>query len=81
MHEVQDIDRYIFHKMTDADRLVFHARMILQPGLKEKVRWQRKAHAFLQWVSRKEKKAELTSLYTRLMNDASFNQQITTIFS
>ena len=81
LHEVQDIDRYILHTMTGADRLVFQARMLLQPELKERVGWQRKAHAFLQWASRKEKKEELTSLYTRLMNDASFHRQITSIFS
>lgn len=81
LHEIQDIDRYIFHTMTGADRLVFQAKMILQPQLKEKVRWQRKVYAFLQWASRKKKKEELTSLHTRLMNDASFNSRITSIFS
>lgn len=81
MHEVQEIDRYIFHRMTRADRVVFQARMILQPQLKEKVRLQRKTHAFLRWCSRKEKKDELAALYTRLMNDTTFHTTIRSIFS
>lgn len=81
MHEVQEIDRYIFHRMPPTDRLVFRARMILQPELKEKVRLQRKTHVFLRWCSRKEKKDELTSLYTRLMNDTTFHTTIHAIFS
>ncbi|HVW58616.1 MAG TPA: hypothetical protein VHC48_01225 [Puia sp.] len=81
LHEVQEIDRYIFRRMTRPDRLVFQARMILQPGLKEKVRLQQKAHAFLRWCSRKEKKDELTALYHRLMNDTAFHATIRSIFS
>jgi len=81
LHEVQEIDRYIFRHMTRTDRVVFQARMILQPELKEKVRLQRKAHAFIRWCSQKEKKDELTSLYTRLMNDKTFHTTIRSIFS
>lgn len=81
MHEVQEIDRYIFRHMTRTDRVVFQTRMILQPELKEKVRLQRKAHAFLRWCAQKEKKDELTSLYTRLMSDMTFNTTIRSIFS
>lgn len=80
MHEVQIIDKYLLNTMSHTSRLVFQARMLLQPELKEKVRWQRKAHAFLQWASRRSKKEELASIYTRLMEDASFNTQITSIF-
>lgn len=81
LHEVQEIDRYIFRRMTRTDRLVFQARMILQPELKEKVRLQKKAHAFLRWCSRKEKKDELTTLYHRLMSDTAFQTTIRSIFS
>jgi len=79
--EIQEIDRYLFQQMTRTDRLVFQARMILQPELKEKVRLQRKAHAFLRWCSRKDRKDELESIYTRLMNDTAFNNTINSIFS
>ena len=81
LHEVQEIDKYIFCRMTRTDRLVFQARMILQPGLKEKVRLQQKAHTFLRWCSRKEKKDELTALYHRLMSDTTFHTTIRSIFS
>ena len=93
LHEVREIDRYLFHEMNPvdkmnpagrmsfADRLVFQTRMILQPELKEKVRLQQKAHAFIRWCSRKDRKDELETIYTRLMNDTAFNNTIHSIFS
>jgi hypothetical protein len=79
--ELQEIDQYLFHDMSGADRLVFQARMISQPDLKEKVRLQQKAHAFLRWFGRKEKKEQLTSIYNRLMIDAGFSASIRSVFS
>jgi hypothetical protein len=80
LHEIQEIDRYLFHNMSAGHRLVFQARMILEPALKEKVRLQRKTHAFLRWCSRKEKNDALTSVYTRLMDDTAFSTTIRSIF-
>lgn len=81
LHEMQEIDQYLFYEMSPTDRLVFKARLILQPDLHEKVRLQQKAHSFLRWFARKEKKEELTAIHTRLMNDAAFSRTIRSIFS
>ena len=81
LHEVQEIDRYIFRTMTLPDRLLFQAQMILQPELREKLGLQRKTHAFLRWVSRNQKEAELASMYTRLMGEVSFKTRVESIFS
>lgn len=80
LHEVQEIDQYIFREMTPGRRLVFQARLILDPGLKDKLRLQRKTHAFLRWCSRKEKKDTLMSVYSRLMDDTVFSSTIQSIF-
>lgn len=78
--EAQQIEQYLLQEMPVASRLVFQARMLAAPALREKVRCQRKALQLVRWLAREEKRRELDQLFHRLMQDASFNNSITSIF-
>ncbi|MGO4291224.1 hypothetical protein [Chitinophaga sp. RAB17] len=78
--EIQEIDQYLQRDMSASSRLVFQARMLVDSILRDKVRHQRKALQLLVWLAREEKRAQLDTVFQRLMQDELFNKSITSIF-
>jgi len=66
------------------DGLVFDALLILDPGLANRVMWQKKAHTIVQQYSRKKLKAEIETVHQKLFNEPehqSFRQGVLALFS
>jgi len=78
--EVQEIDRYILRQMPAEESAVFQARMLITPTLKTKVRHQRIVHKIVKWFGREQQRKQLEALYTSLLRDEKFKQEIEIIF-
>jgi hypothetical protein len=84
LNEIKLIDDHIFDKSTCADALLFDAMLILDPGLSNKVMWQKKTHSLIQQYGRKKLKAEIDSVHRKLFDEPehrSFRQRILGLFS
>ncbi|MBS1689689.1 MAG: hypothetical protein JSS96_13255 [Bacteroidetes bacterium] len=78
--EVQEIDRYLLGEMSAEEKAVFQARMLIAPVLNTKVRHQRIVHKIVKWFGREEQRKKLETLYTSLLRDDKFKQEIEIIF-
>lgn len=79
--EIQEIDQYLLGTMPPADRPVFEATLLIAPELKKNLRYQRKTYSLIRWFGRNEKRKQLEALYTRLLEDKSFNHSLHSIFT
>jgi hypothetical protein len=77
--ETQQIDNYILQKMPVQNRLVFDARMILNPALREDVKWQGKVHELVQLRGRKQLLAQIKKVEQKVFSMpeySSFRQRL-----
>ena len=84
LNEIKLIDGHIFNSGLHEDALLFDAMLILDPGLPEKIMWQKKAHAMVQQYGRKKLKAEIEMVHQKLFNEPMhqiFKQRILRFFS
>ena len=79
--ETQEIDRYLNDEMTTMSRLVFESRMLVDPSLKEKVNYQKKADALIKAYGRQKLKQEIENIDQMLFSDAKFKSFQTKVFS
>jgi hypothetical protein len=82
--ETKQIDDYLFKYAGEADALLFEARLILDPALREQMKWQQQVYALITQYSRRQLKAEIEGVHQKLFNapeHRSFRQQIRAIFS
>jgi len=83
LSEIRQIDEYLFNQAAAGDALVFNARLVLDPELKYKVLWQKKAHFFVQQYSRKKLRDEIEAVHQQLFSGPahrSFRQRILSLF-
>ena len=83
LNEIKLIDDHIFNTGTHEDVLLFDAMLILNPGLTNRVMWQKKTHAIVQQYGRKKLKAEIDSVHRRLFSQPehrSFRERILGLF-
>ncbi len=80
LHEIEDIDNYIFKKVSGSQRLLFEAKTIINPDLRTNVIFQRKTYSLIRWFSRKQRKEQLESVFTRLMQEQHFSSTVNSIF-
>jgi hypothetical protein len=84
LNEIQQIDDYLFKYAGEADVLLFEARLILEPALKEKMKWQQQVYVLITQYSRRQLKAEIEAVHQKIFTapeHRSFRQQIRAIFS
>ena len=77
--ETREIEAYLSGAQNPEKSLLFQAKLVLQPGLAEKVKWQQRTYRLLQLYSRQKLKAEISEVESMLFNDAehlSFRQKV-----
>jgi len=72
MNEVQQIERYLSGKMSPGDKLVMDARMVLDPRLEEKIKWQKKTYTLIRDHGRKEVRREIELAHTQVFSEKKF---------
>lgn len=80
LHEIEEIDNYLFQKMDTPDRLLFEAKMIVAPELRKNLFFQRKGYLFIRWFGRKKQKEQLESMFNVLMEEQPFSSAVNSIF-
>lgn len=77
------IEKYLDKSMSNQDALVFEARLILEPDLAEKTRWQDKTHTLIKRYGRQHLKYEIELVHKHLFTQKahrSFSQKIKALF-
>ena len=84
LNEIKQIDDRLFSQASIEDALLFDAMLILDPGLSDKVLWQKRVHRLVQQYGRKKLKAEIESVHRQLFTEPvhqSFRQKILSLFN
>ncbi len=82
--ETKQIEAHINGKGNTGDALLFEARLLLDDGLADKVRWQQRAYNMVQQYGRQQLKAEIELVHQQLFKTPrhqSFAQRIRALFS
>ncbi len=82
--ETEQIETHLQQRSEHGDALVFEARLLLQPGLKDKMLWQQKTYSIIRQYGREELKREIEEVHQKLFNEdrhQSFRQKIMRLFS
>ncbi|HKG05430.1 MAG TPA: hypothetical protein VKB19_03175 [Pedobacter sp.] len=83
-NELRRIDDYFLNKLSAEDKLVFDAEVILQPGMAQDVRMQRKTYTLVHEYGRKQLRKEIEGVHDTLFNTKryqSFRQKILNFFN
>jgi len=83
LNEIKQIDDHLFSQAGIEDALLFDAMLILDPGLSDKVLWQKRVNQLVQQYSRRKLKAEIESVHRKLFDEPahrSFSQKILNLF-
>jgi hypothetical protein len=80
LHEIEDIDNYVFKKMAAPERVLFEAKLIVAPELRTNLLFQQRAYSMIRWFGRKKRKEQLECLFTSLMRDPHFSTTVNSIF-
>ena len=82
--ETEQIEAHLLQRSEPGDALVFEARLLLEPGLNNKVLWQQKTYNIIRQYSRAELKQEIDNAHQKLFTEArhqSFRQKMICLFS
>jgi len=77
------IDDFLLHRMEEGEAVLFEARLVFEPSLLEKMRWQKNTHDLVRAYGRKQMKAELHDINRKLFNEPAhegFRQKIFRLF-
>jgi hypothetical protein len=83
LNKIQQAEAYLQGKLPAGDKLVFETRMLLNPAMQEDIISQQKVYDIVQAYSRKQLKAEIEAIHTRLFHTTrhiSFRERILNIF-
>jgi hypothetical protein len=81
--ETKQIEAYLLQPAGE-DTPVFEARLILEPGLHEKLLWQQKTYALLHRFGHRQLRAELEAVHQKLFREAehrTFREKILQLFT
>lgn len=81
MLELQEIDRYLLREMPAGERLLFQARVLVSPGLGERVEEQHRLHQLIVRLGREDRRTALDELHRELMREPVFRNRIASIFN
>lgn len=82
-NDTVEIERYLGKKGNNGDALLFEARLILEPGLADKLEWQQKTYTLIKNYSRTHLKQEIELVQQQLFTQTehtSFSQKIKALF-
>ena len=80
LHEVEQVENYLFEKMNESDSFLFEVKTLLNAELQMNINYQRAAYSCIRWYGRKKRKEQLESIFTRLTNDKTFSDELRSIF-
>lgn len=83
LHEIQEIEQYCQGQLSNTQQEAFETRLILHPGLEEKLHWQQEFYLWIKYLSRKLLKKEIRSIEKKLFTQHQyhkFKEQIEHIF-
>lgn len=80
LHEIEQIENCLFQKMDDSDAFLFEVKAFLNADLRMNISYQRAAYSCIRWYGRKKRKEQLESIFTRVMNDKTFSDELHSIF-
>jgi hypothetical protein len=82
-NDTVQIEKYLGKNCSTGDALLFEARLILEPGLAEKLEWQQKTYTLIKNYSRTHLKQEIELVHQQLFTQiehTSFSQKIRALF-
>jgi hypothetical protein len=65
-NETEQIEAHILGSADPGSSLLFEAKMLLEPGLHDKILWQQKAYEIIQSYGRKQLKQEIEAVHQQL---------------
>lgn len=83
LHEIQQIENYVFGRMSIPEHQDFKVRLLVNPYLQEEVDAQTEAYAVIKAYGRKKLKAELNAVHEKLLTHPEkkwFRELIKNIF-
>ena len=81
--ETREIETFLLGAQHPEESLLFQAKLVLQPNLTEKVKWQQQTYRLLQLYSRQQLRSEISEVERMLFSDnahLSFRQKIFKLF-
>jgi hypothetical protein len=82
-NDTLQIETYLDKGMSNGDALVFEVRLILEPNLVDKIKWQQKAYTLIKSYGRQQLKQEIELVHEQLFTQkahAGFSQKIKALF-
>ena len=82
--ETEQIEAHLMQRSEPGDQLVFEARLLLDPELGEKTRWQQEAYRIIKLYGRYQLKQEIETVHQKLFTQKkhlSFSQKIRRLFT
>jgi hypothetical protein len=83
-NETEQIEAHLSGRLDTGNALVFEARLMLEPGLSDRVLWQNKTYKVIQTYGRKQLKREIEAVHQKLFTQpghTSFSQKIKAFFT
>lgn len=82
--ETKQLDGYLQRNLSEEDAAVIEARLLLEPHLTEKLKWQKLSYQLVTLYGRKKLKAEIETIHQKLFNNPEhegFRQKVYRLFS
>lgn len=83
LNEIELIDRHLLNQLSGEESALFNARLLLDPGMPERIAWQKRTRTIVEQYSRKKLKAEIEAVHERLFNrqeHMGFRQKVLNLF-
>jgi hypothetical protein len=78
--EIKETEDYLFNRMPEEEKALFNVRLLLQPELQEKLEQQKTVYRLIRLFGRGERRRKLEGIFTTLMKDKTFAQEIKMVF-
>ena len=82
--ETEQIEAHLLQLSEPGEALVFEARLLLDPELREKAKWQKEAYRIVNLYGRDQLKQEIAAVHQKLFTQPehlSFGQKIRRLFT
>ena len=80
LRETKEIDRYLLDRLSPASWLLFEARLLIDPTLKLRVKFQQKLYSIIKRSGRRQIKAEVRRVHHQLFSDPAKHEYQLKIF-
>ena len=81
MNETIDIQKYIDGSAEPSELLLIEARLLLNPSMRENLKWQKMSHQLILAYGRKQLKSEVKEVERSIFKESRFVSLRTTILN